>query len=167
MKILICGSGSIAYRHYKNLTSLGYNDIIFYKSTKYFRKKSNFKKSLIFYDLNSALKQNPDVAFICNVTSNHVNTAIECAKKKCHLFIEKPISHNLKNIYKLKKIIKKKKLFLFVAYMMRFHPFIQKIKKLIQKKNPKFFMPILYGVSFCPNGIQRKIIEKVMHLIKN
>ena len=33
MKILICGTGSIALRHYKNLMILGYKDIIFYKST--------------------------------------------------------------------------------------------------------------------------------------
>ena len=34
MKILICGTGSIAYRHYRNLIKLGYKDIIFYKSTR-------------------------------------------------------------------------------------------------------------------------------------
>ena len=139
MKILICGSGSIATRHYKNLISLGYEDIIFYKSTKFFRS-AKLKKKLIFYDLKNALNEKPDVAFICNITSKHVTTAIECAKRNCHLFIEKPISNNLKNIQDLKKIIKKNNLFLFVAYMIRFHPLIKKIKALIEnKKKAKIF----------------------------
>lgn len=146
MKILICGSGSIATRHYKNLLSLGYKDIIFYKSTKFFRS-SKLKKKLIFYNLKDALNEKPDVAFICNITSMHVTTAIECAKKNCHLFIEKPISNNLRNIQNLKKIIRKNNLFLFVAYMIRFHPLIKKIKALIEnkKKTKIFYATSIWG----------------------
>ena len=65
------------------------------------------KASTLFIDSNdvntddiNALKEKPKVAFICNVTSLHVDVAIKCAKNKCHLFIEKPVSHNLKKISK-------------------------------------------------------------------
>ena len=168
MKILICGSGSIALRHYKNLISLGYKDVIFYKTTRYFKERSKLKIDKTYFDLNKALSQKPDVAFICNVTSNHVNTAIECAKKKCHLFIEKPISNKKKNISKLKKIVIKNNLFFFVGYMLRFHPLIKKIKKLInEKKKQKYFMLTPYGENIYLIGIQKKIIRKGMHLKKN
>jgi len=160
MKILICGSGSIALRHYKNLISLGYKDIIFYKSTKYFRQKSKLKKSIVYYDLKNALNQKPDITFICNVTSEHVKTAIECGKKKCHLFIEKPISHNLKNIPELKKIIKKNNLFFFVGYMMRFHPLIEKIKELINKKKSKFFYAHSIWGEFLPEWHPKENYKK-------
>ena len=36
-------------------------------------------------------------------------TAIKCAKANCNIFIEKPLSNNLTNILKLKKILKDKK----------------------------------------------------------
>ena len=160
MKILICGSGSIALRHYKNLISIGYNDIIFYKSTKYFREKSKLKNNKIYYNLKKALNQKPDVAFICNVTSQHMNTAIECAKKKCHLFVEKPISHNLKNISKLKNIINKNRLFFFVAYMMRFHPLIKKIKKFTEKKKSKIFYAHSIWGEFLPDWHPKENYKK-------
>lgn len=161
MKILICGSGSIALRHYKNLISLGYKDIIFYKSTKYLKKKNKFKKSVIYYDLKMALNQKPDIAFICNITSKHVNTALECAKKNCHLFVEKPISHNFKNIHLLKKVINKNNLFFFVAYMMRFHPLIKRIKKfLIEKKNIKIFYAHSIWGEFLPGWHPKENYKK-------
>ena len=117
MKILICGTGSIALRHYKNLMILGYKDIIFYKSTSLNLNKIDpkIKKKKIYYNLDQALKEKPKVAFICNVTSLHVDVAIKCATNKCHLFVEKPISHNIKKISKLKSVIKKNKLYLFVT----------------------------------------------------
>ncbi len=151
MKILICGTGSIALRHYKNLTLLGYKNIIFYSSKPNLNKiSSKIKKEKIYYNLDNALKEKPRVAFICNVTSLHINVALKCAKSKCHLFVEKPISHNLKKITKLKSIIKKNRLYLFVGYMMRFHPFIEKIKKLIKKENKIFYASTIWG-EYLPN----------------
>ena len=84
MKILICGTGSIALRHYKNLMILGYKDIIFYKSTSLNLNKIDpkIKKKKIYYNLDQALKEKPKVAFICNVTSLHVDVAIKCATNK-------------------------------------------------------------------------------------
>jgi hypothetical protein len=52
--ILICGTGSIAKRHSKNLLYLGYDNLIFFRETK----KSIpawMKKFQIFYNYNEAL----------------------------------------------------------------------------------------------------------------
>jgi len=62
---------------------------------------------------------------------------LECAKSNSNIFIEKPLAHkNEKKLKELLKIVKSKKLITFVGYMMRFHPAILKIKKLIE--NNKF-----------------------------
>jgi predicted dehydrogenase len=152
MKILICGTGSIANRHYKNLIKLGYKDIIFYKST---RKKiliPNINKNQIHFNLDSALKQRPKIVFICNVTSSHISTAIKCAKKKCNIFLEKPLSNNLKNLNRFKKLVSKNKSKVFVGYMMRFHPLILKLKKMIDSKIIKniFYVNSVWG-EYLPN----------------
>ena len=81
MKILICGSGSIATRHYQNLRILGYKNIIFYKTSNSKVLDKKIRKEKIYYNLNKALDEKPDIAFICNITSLHVDVAIECAKK--------------------------------------------------------------------------------------
>ena len=78
--ILICGTGSIAQRHAKNLITIGYKNIIFFKETKK-SIPSWMKKFKIYYNYKLALKDNPKITFICNVTSKHTKYAIESAKK--------------------------------------------------------------------------------------
>ena len=84
MKGIIVGFGSIGKRHCKNI---------------------------INNSLEKCLEYKPEIAFICDVTSKHVNTAIKLAKNNCHLFIEKPLSNSLHNIKKLVSIIEKKKVY--------------------------------------------------------
>ena len=91
MKILICGLGSIGKRHAKNLISLGENDLLFFRERNLPLQDKDLNKFRVFNDLTKALKQNPDITLICNVTSKHVSTAIMCAKRGSHLFIEKPV----------------------------------------------------------------------------
>jgi len=61
----------------------------------------------------------------------HVKTALECAKENINLFIEKPISNNLDLTEELDKEIKKRKLISYVAYNLRFHPVIEKLKEIL------------------------------------
>lgn len=131
-KILVCGVGSIGERHINNLLKLGYKDLLVYrrKRKKFRTINQNIKQ---FSSLDDALNENPNVAIIANPTSLHVETAIKCAKSNCHLFIEKPLSNSLKNINLLKKICNKNKLICSIGFMMRYHPLIKKIKKIIDQ----------------------------------
>ncbi len=132
MKILICGLGSIGKRHAKNLLSLGEKNIIFFRERNINLKEKNLEKIKVFKKLSLALKEKPDVTFVCNITSKHISTAIECAKNGSHLFIEKPVSNKFEKWRNLEKIIEKKKLKVMVGYNMRFHPLMIKIKKKIE-----------------------------------
>jgi predicted dehydrogenase len=132
MKILICGLGSIGIRHAKNLIFLKKKNLIFFRERNYDLKEKKLKKFKIYNTLLEALDENPKIAFICNTTSKHIDTALTCAKKGCHLFIEKPLSNNLKKIDQLEKIAKKKKIKVMIGYNMRFHPLMIKIRKLLK-----------------------------------
>tara|TARA_B100000767_G_C19764411_1_gene536768 strand:- start:1632 stop:2573 length:942 start_codon:yes stop_codon:yes gene_type:complete len=134
MKILICGLGSIGKRHASNLLYLKKENLIFFRERNLDLNDNNLKKKKSFISLAKALNENPDVAFICNTTSKHIDTAIECAKKGCHLFIEKPLSNNLKKLKTLESIVKKNKIKVMIGYNMRFHPLMIKIKKLLKNK---------------------------------
>ena len=81
------------------------------------------------YDIK---KINPDIAFICNPSSEHTKYALICANLGCDLFIEKPISNNFKNLKKLIKIVQKKKLVMSVGYQFLLHPLLTKLKSIIR-----------------------------------
>ena len=134
MKILICGLGSIGKRHTSNLLYLKKENLIFFRERNLDLNDNKLAKKKSFTSLAKALNENPDVAFICNTTSKHIDTAIECAKKGCHLFIEKPLSNNLKKLKTLESIVKKNKIKVMIGYNMRFHPLMIKIKKLLKNK---------------------------------
>ena len=76
----------------------------------------------VYDNLSEALARKPDAVFICNPTSMHIPVALEAAKKGCHLFIEKALSHSFDGVSELIDIIESKKLTAMVAYQMRFHP---------------------------------------------
>ncbi len=140
MKFLICGLGSIGKRHMNNLETLGFpckNILIFRtrKGTASFGDNalaSHNHLHPVFYDLNGALAENPDVVFVTNPTSLHIPTALEAAKAGCHLLIEKPLSHTMEQIDELIRIVGQKQLVTLVAYNLRFHPLLLQIKKWLE-----------------------------------
>ena len=112
-----------------------------------------------YKSLEDAFLINPDVAFITNPTYLHVETALDCAKKNINLFIEKPISHSLEKIEELEIEIKKRKLFSYIAYNMRFHPVTEYLKELISKKEkPVNF--IVKCSTYLPNWRQNQDYTK-------
>ena len=129
MKVLIVGFGAIAKRHYENLLKIKGVQIIICTKRNNLQIKNNDVE--IFSKIDDCLKQNPDVGFITNETSFHVDTAIKLAKQGLDLFIEKPLSDSTSNIKKLRKIVKEKKIITQMGCNLRFHHCIKKIRKLI------------------------------------
>jgi len=132
MKYLFCGLGSIAERHISNLLLIGETDIIAYRRND-LPLRTIKKRIKTFTNINEALSQKPDVAFITTPSAFHTPLALILAKNNCYLFIEKPLSTSFNEIGKLKKIVKKKKLSVQIGFMMRYHPAIKKIKELLSK----------------------------------
>ena len=140
LKILFFGLGSIGNKHARIIKEK-YNHKLFAFRTKKGQVDNNFKIKE-FFKIESAFETKPDVAFITNPTYLHIQTAHECIKRNTHLFIEKPISHSIENIDKIDKEIKKRHLITYVAYNLRFHPVLEKIKEITKNKKPIYFKSI-------------------------
>jgi len=75
-------------------------------------------------------------AFICNPTFDHISTAIECAKRGMHLFIEKPLDSSTENYDQLKSLVHQNNIATYVAYCQRFNPVISYLKKTVEEHSP-------------------------------
>lgn len=124
IKILIIGFGSIGQRHYRNLLGLGYANLYVYDVVVIKDKQINTVD-----EISQLVLEQFDVVFVCSPNDLHIQHALKTVSAGCHIFIEKPLSHNLNNIEKLEKLCAQKKLINMVACNMRFHPCLAFIKK--------------------------------------
>ena len=150
-KVLIVGYGSIGRRHLENFLQLKNVKLIVYtKRTDLGSLKEQGVK--ISNSLTECLKENPDIGVITNETSLHLPITIKLAQNGLDLFIEKPLSNSLKDVEKLRAIVKKKKLITQMGCHLRFHPCIKKIKSLIeQKKIGKILSAQVQSCSYLPD----------------
>lgn len=133
MRALVVGCGSAGKRHIENLITLQDIEKVFiYTNIDYCLNNFANKEKL---ELVSSLKNlNVSFAIIANETYKHLETAMLLANHGIHLFIEKPISHNLKNMTLLRKTIKNNNLKVYIGYNLRFLGIIKFIKELLSKK---------------------------------
>ncbi|MDP3184375.1 MAG: Gfo/Idh/MocA family oxidoreductase, partial [Anaerolineales bacterium] len=149
MKILMVGLGGIGQRHVRNLRTLMGSEI----EILAFRFRNNSQvltdqlrieegSSLeekyairVYADLDQALAQKPEAVFVCNPSSLHVPIALRAAQAGCHLFVEKPLSHNFEQVEELINLVESRNIKAVVGYQMRFHPCLQRLYALIQERS--------------------------------
>jgi predicted dehydrogenase len=131
--ILICGAGSIGERHISNLRVLGYENLAVYRTLNR-PYRTGIPDLPVYTDLAAALESfRPDVAFITNPTSLHLDVALACARHGCHLFIEKPLGHSLEQVDSLNSVLESHGRHAMVGYMLRFHPLFTQLKRWIDE----------------------------------
>lgn len=131
--IVVFGAGSIGERHLRNLWHLGFENLIVFRQRKLpFRNLEEVQvKTLTTWE---ELEQNiPYAAIICSPTSQHLTQTLKCVELGIHCLVEKPLSHNLEDFSLLFDAVKRNNVFVYVGYMMRFHPLIIKIKEFIDE----------------------------------
>lgn len=112
MKFVIIGLGSIGLRHKNNLEILGHEVASCHHDD----------------DLEEKIEtEKPNGVLICNLTSQHLKTALQLIKFDLPIFIEKPLSHNLDNIDQLKGNI-------LVGYCLRFDRSLIEFKQKINQE---------------------------------
>ena len=145
MKALFIGLGGIGQRHLRNLRVLAGRDLqvaayrvrrqqaVLTDQLQIYGGESLEKKYSVttFSDLEKALAWGPKIAFICNPSSYHLPVAMAAAQAGCHLFIEKPLSHDLVGTEELATLLEHQGLIGLVAYQMRFHPCIRSIHRIL------------------------------------
>lgn len=129
MKYLFIGLGSIGLRHLQNLRSLTKEPIyaLRTKVNKELDKKYNITS---MESLKEAMDLKPDVVFITNPTSKHLQYAMMFCDS--HLFIEKPFSTSSEGLEALLSTMEKSNKICFVGYNYRFHPQLIEIKKYLK-----------------------------------
>ena len=90
--------GSIGVRHLNNLHSLGVSEISALRFRNISPPGNITKNIIIFNNFDDALKNKPNIVVIANPTSMHYEYAVKALKEKCHVYIEKPLSHNGKGL---------------------------------------------------------------------
>ena len=147
MKILMVGLGSIGQRHVRNLRQLLGDELelLAYRvrglghvitpgmgadATRDVASEYNIR---VFANLDEALRQRPDAAFICNPNSMHLATAIACLRADCDLFIEKPLAASLDGIGELLSLAagRFRDRIVMVGYQLRFHPCLGKLSEIL------------------------------------
>lgn len=122
MKVLVAGTGSIGKRHIANLQKLG-ADVSAY-SYRAAENPGNTPHSALrlVSTLQSALQSDFDAIVIANRTDLHMPLAIEAARAKKHLFIEKPLADSLQGAAELLALATENKLVVETGFMLRCHP---------------------------------------------
>ena len=145
MKALFIGLGSVGQRHLQNFIELrpNYSPVLAFRSSKLDKVIKNGKvlsgeilskyyNLLEFFEIDQALNENPDIAFICNPSSLHIETAVKIAEQNIHLFIEKPLGVGASGIECLENQIREKGLITMVGFQTRFNPVVAEVKNLIR-----------------------------------
>ena len=129
MRVLIVGCGSIGERHTRNLLSLGQEVLVFDKDPLKEEVLVN-RYGVSVYDVKS--HHLPIDAFvIATPPSFHIPFAMEALEHDSHIFIEKPISHNLNGVDEVISLAKEKGKVLQVGYQFRFHPGLKAVKSFL------------------------------------
>ena len=147
MKALFIGLGSIGQRHLNNFKNIigPEAEILVYRETDRNVLIKNgigtpcvslqhYYKFNQVHSLDDGLKAKPDVVFITNPSSKHLDVALKVARHGCNLFIEKPLSHTLDGVDLLAKTVNLKHLIVAVGYQTRFHPCYKFIVQILSEK---------------------------------
>jgi predicted dehydrogenase len=136
-RLLLIGTGSIAYKHAKNLLLMGYDIYIISKNKKnFYNFKKKIKKKIFFINnINKINFQNFEFILIANETHKRFKYLKLGLKKNINIFCEKPFFCSKNELIQLQNNYRFFKKLLYFNYQLRFHPKILNIKKNIKKKN--------------------------------
>ncbi|MBI9049629.1 MAG: Gfo/Idh/MocA family oxidoreductase [Anaerolineaceae bacterium] len=133
MKICIAGFGSIGRRHLRNLLAIGEKDIVLFRTHQGTLPEDEISNIPVETDFQKVLDQKPDALFVANPTALHMQVAIPAAKQGCHIFMEKPISHELEQVKELIAVSEASGAKTFVGFQFRFHPGLDMISNLLKE----------------------------------
>jgi predicted dehydrogenase len=84
-------------------------------------------------ELERALDKQPDVVFVTNPSSLHVEITRRALEAGAHVLVEKPLSHSLSGIAELVRESQRQRLTGYVAYQLRFHPGFLRLREILEQ----------------------------------
>ena len=119
-RIAIVGLGSIGKRHLRILKKLRPDIEIILVRSRRGKKDTNENLAYNIFDNINDIKLKLDGVIICSPAPHHLTQAKEFIKRKIPTLIEKPLSHNFKNIKNFKLVCKKFNTLVLVGYVLRY-----------------------------------------------
>jgi len=144
-RCLFVGLGGIGQRHLRNLRGLrgGAVDVHAYRVRREHQVVNDTLQVVqgedleakygvcVHAELDSALEQKPDVVFVTNPSSLHVDVTRRALAAGAHVFVEKPLSHSLEGVAELVAESRRRGLVGYVAYQLRFHPGFLRVQQIL------------------------------------
>ncbi len=134
--IAIVGVGSIGRRHLKILRDLRPElEITLVRSGigKDFNEIDLADR--VVFSIEEAIALNIQAAIISSPATKHIEQALVLANAGIHLLVEKPISHNSKNLKELQNLIIEENIVFLIGYIFRYEPAANKFSDLLQQED--------------------------------
>ena len=129
---LVIGCGSIGQRHIRNLVSLGIKTVLAYDPNPDARVAAEDCGARWIGTLEAALATDPAAVLVCTPPHRHVEIATQAIEAGAHLFIEKPISHELgQPLDQLLDAADESGRIVMAGYNLRFHAGLLKLQSLV------------------------------------
>jgi predicted dehydrogenase len=132
-EILIAGLGSVGRRHLANLETLGWSNIRLYRTGRSTLPDADLARWPIERDLDAALARGPLAVIVANPSALHLPVALAAARAGAHLFVEKPLSHDLTGVAALEQEIAARGLTAMVGFQFRFNPGLRQVRAWIDE----------------------------------
>lgn len=130
-KVLIVGAGSIGERHARAFRHLGLSVALVDERGEHAREVAvRCGCSASYKSVHEAPVEQFDAAVIATPADSHVAIAQTCAKAGLHLLVEKPLATALPGTAELIAECHQRKLTLSIAYVLRFHPVVERIRQI-------------------------------------
>ncbi|MBZ7986667.1 Gfo/Idh/MocA family protein [Campylobacter canadensis] len=142
MKLAIIGLGVMGKNHYTELKKENINlycfDIV---KADFLSKDDNF-----YLDLDELIKNDLDAAIIATPTKFHFDIFVKIHKKVKNILIEKPLSFNLEQAYKIKELAKNNNV--CVGFCERFNPVSLAFKELLKENEEILYAKFIRASSY-------------------
>jgi predicted dehydrogenase len=133
MRIAVLGCGSIGSRHLRNLRALGQPDLLVYDPSPAAREAVGEEAFAVCCEtLEEVWAWGPEAVLVAAPTNLHVEMALEAARRGCHVFVEKPLSHSPDGLEQLCAEVERRGLITMVGCNMRFHPGPAAVRELVR-----------------------------------
>ena len=118
-KILFFGLGSIGLRHIRLIQKNFNYEIYAFRTIK----NNTIEGVQNVFNEKDAFEIKPDIVFITNPTSLHLDTSLKCLNNGIKkIFIEKPVSHSVENLDLFYTKCKKECATVYIGYVLRHNP---------------------------------------------
>jgi len=133
-RVLVIGVGSIGERHLRCFQATGRADLVFCEPNESLRRTIADRYQVAGYaDLKAALDAaRCDAAVVATPAPLHIPIATQLAEAGVHLLIEKPLSTTFDGIDALQEVVRRNKVTVGVAYVLRAHPLLRSMREAVR-----------------------------------